>query len=135
MKGIYWSWTQPSIFFDETLLRVGKAKQRKWRKKIAKSMEFHILMYLRLMRLPSKKFFCGFEPAKMHWAFLRATNAFQDESWDLSNFICYEGSCISLKYISNKHGKKVNASQVLVKEEKQVFSLLLRIWLKNYMLA
>ena len=45
----------------------------------------------------------------MHWAFLRVINAFQDESWDLSNFICYEGSCISLKYISNKHGKKVNA--------------------------
>ena len=44
----------------------------------------------------------------MHWAFLRVTNAFQDKSWDLSNFICYEGSCISLKYISNKHGKKVN---------------------------
>ena len=45
----------------------------------------------------------------MHLAFLRVINAFQDESWDLSNFICYEGSCISLKYISNKHGKKVNA--------------------------
>ena len=47
-----------------------------------------------------KKFFCGFEPAKMHWAFLRVTNAFQDESWDLSNSKGYEGSFISLKYIS-----------------------------------
>ena len=41
-----------------------------------------------------KNFFCGFEPAKMHWEFTYTTNAFQDESWDLSNFICYEGSRI-----------------------------------------
>ena len=47
-----------------------------------------------LIRQNEKKFFCGFEPAKMHWAFLRVTNAFQDESWDLSNFTCYEGSRI-----------------------------------------
>ena len=38
----------------------------------------------------TKKFFCGFEPAKMHWVFLRVTNAFQDESWDLSNSKGYE---------------------------------------------
>ena len=36
-----------------------------------------------------KKFFCGFEPAKMHCEFTYTTNAFQDESWDLSKFICY----------------------------------------------
>ena len=33
MKGIYCSWLQPNSFYiDETLFRVGKAKQRKWRK-------------------------------------------------------------------------------------------------------
>ena len=41
-----------------------------------------------------KKFFWGFEPAKMHCEFTYTTNVFQDESWDLSNFICYEGSRI-----------------------------------------
>ena len=43
-----------------------------------------------------KKAQCGFEPAKMHWAFYRFTNAFQmifDELW---NFICYEGSFIKI---------------------------------------
>ena len=30
----------------------------------------------------------------MHCEFTYTTNAFQDESWDLSNFICYEGSRI-----------------------------------------
>ena len=39
-----------------------------------------------------KNFFCGFEPAKMHCEFAYTANAFQDESWDLSNFICSEGS-------------------------------------------
>ena len=39
-----------------------------------------------------KNFFCGFEPAKMHCEFAYTTNAFEDESWNLSNFICYEGS-------------------------------------------
>ena len=39
---------------------------------------------------------CGFEPAKMHFEFAYTTNAFQDESWDLSNFIYFEGSLISL---------------------------------------
>ena len=39
-----------------------------------------------------KNFFCGFEPIKMHCEFTYTTNAFLDESWDLSNFICYEGS-------------------------------------------
>ena len=33
----------------------------------------------------TKKFFCGFEPAKMHCEFTYTTNAFQDESWNLSN--------------------------------------------------
>ena len=33
----------------------------------------------------TKKFFCGFEPAKMHREFTYTTKAFQDESWDLSN--------------------------------------------------
>ena len=37
-----------------------------------------------------KKFFCGFEPAKMHCKFTFTTNAFQDESWDLSNSKGYE---------------------------------------------
>ena len=41
-----------------------------------------------------KNLFCGFEPTKMHCEFTYTTNAFQDESWDLSNFICYEGSHI-----------------------------------------
>ena len=41
----------------------------------------------------TKKFFCGFEPAKMHWAFFKVTNAFQDESWDLSNSKSYEFDC------------------------------------------
>ena len=45
-----------------------------------------------------KKFFCGFEPAKMLCEFTYTTNEFQDESWDLSNFICYEGSLNSLNY-------------------------------------
>ena len=40
------------------------------------------------------KKFCGFEHAKMHCEFTYTTNAFQDESWDLSNFICYEGCLI-----------------------------------------
>ena len=35
----------------------------------------------------------------------------------------------------NKQGKWIMFGQVLVKEEKQVFSFLLRIWLKNYMLV
>ena len=39
-----------------------------------------------------KKFFCGFSPSKMHCEFTYTANAFQDESWDLLNFICYEGS-------------------------------------------
>ena len=30
----------------------------------------------------------------MDCEFTYTTNAFQDESWDLSNFICYEGSRI-----------------------------------------
>ena len=42
-----------------------------------------------------KLFICGYEPAKMHCEFTYTTNAFQEESWNLSNFICYEGSCIS----------------------------------------
>ena len=41
-----------------------------------------------------KIIFCGFEPAKMHCEFKYKTNAFQDEFWDLSNFICYGGSLI-----------------------------------------
>ena len=40
----------------------------------------------------AKKFFCCFSPAKMHCEFTYTTNAFQDESWDLSIFICFEGS-------------------------------------------
>ena len=39
-----------------------------------------------------KNLFCGFEPAKMHCEFTYTINALQDESWDISNFICYEGS-------------------------------------------
>ena len=39
-------------------------------------------------------FFWSFEPAKMHYEFMYTTNVFQDESWDLSNFICYEESLI-----------------------------------------
>ena len=30
----------------------------------------------------------------MHCEFTYTINLFQDESWDLSNFICYEGSLI-----------------------------------------
>ena len=40
----------------------------------------------------TKKFFCGFEPAKMHCEFTYTTNAFQDESWNLSNSKGYEHS-------------------------------------------
>ena len=43
-----------------------------------------------------KKAQCGFEPTKMHWAFYRITNAFQMIFDALSNFICYEGSFISI---------------------------------------
>ena len=32
----------------------------------------------------------------MHCEFMYTTNTFQDESWDYSNFICYEGSRISI---------------------------------------
>ena len=39
-------------------------------------------------------FFCGVEPAKIQCEFTYTTNAFQDESWDLSNFIYYEESRI-----------------------------------------
>ena len=39
-----------------------------------------------------QNFFCGFKPDKMHCEFMYTTNAFQDESWDLSYFISYEGS-------------------------------------------
>ena len=45
--------------------------------------------------MQKKIFFCSFEPAKMHYEFTYTTNVFQDESWDLSNFICYEGSRIN----------------------------------------
>ena len=45
-----------------------------------------------------KKAQCGFEPAKMHWAFCRFTNAFQMIFDALSNFICYEGS-FNIKYM------------------------------------
>ena len=41
-------------------------------------------------------FFCGFEPDKMHCEFTYTTNAFQDESWDLSNSKGYEGSRINV---------------------------------------
>ena len=37
-----------------------------------------------------KKFFWGFNPAKMHCEFAYTTNAFQDESWDLLNSKGYE---------------------------------------------
>ena len=37
-------------------------------------------------------FFCGFSPANMHCEFTYTTNAFQDESWDLSNSKGYEHS-------------------------------------------
>ena len=40
----------------------------------------------------TKKFFCGFESAKMHCEFTYTINAFQDESWDLSNSKDYEHS-------------------------------------------
>ena len=40
-------------------------------------------------------YFFGFEPTKMYCKFTYTNNAFQDESWDLSNFICYEGSLMS----------------------------------------
>ena len=45
----------------------------------------------------TKNYFCGFEPAKKHCEFKYTTNEFQDESWDLSNFICYEGSRIDIE--------------------------------------
>ena len=45
-----------------------------------------------------KKILLRFRAAKMHCEFTYTTNAFQDESWDLSNFICYEGSRIRCKY-------------------------------------
>ena len=48
-----------------------------------------------------KKAQCGFEPAKMHWAFYRFTNAFQMIFDALSNFICYEGSFTIMNYLSD----------------------------------
>ena len=41
---------------------------------------------------PWQKLFCSFESAKMHCEFTYTTNAFQDESWDLSNSKGYEHS-------------------------------------------
>ena len=49
--------------------------------------------------MQNKKFFCGFEPAKMHCEFMHTANAFQDESWDLSNFTCYERSLTTIKLL------------------------------------
>ena len=43
----------------------------------------------------TKKFFCDFESAKMLCEFTNTTNAFQDESWDLSNSKGYETVLIS----------------------------------------
>ena len=48
--------------------------------------------------MQNKKILCGFEPDKMHFEFTYTNNASQDESWDLSNFICYEGSLIKKYY-------------------------------------
>ena len=50
----------------------------------------------------TKKFFCGFSPAKMHCEFTYTTNAFQDKSWDLSNSKGYEHSFMS-SYFVNKN--------------------------------
>ena len=50
-----------------------------------------------------KNFFCGFEPAKMDCEFKYTTNAFQDESWDLSSFICYEGSRMYMCLVNTIH--------------------------------
>ena len=57
-----------------------------------------------------KKFFCGFELAKMHCEFTYTTNAFQDESWDLSNFICYEGSRIYCSTVVNCNWEIISSS-------------------------
>ena len=57
-------------------------------------MIYFNLSYI-LRQNAQKNFFFGFEPTKMHCDFTYTTNAFQDESWDLSNFICYEGSLTS----------------------------------------
>ena len=50
----------------------------------------------------TKKSSLGFEPAKIHWAFLSVTNAFQDEYWDLSNSKGYEFDRNILSIISTK---------------------------------
>ena len=44
-----------------------------------------------------KKAQCGFESAKMYWAFNRLTNAFQMIFDALSNFICYKGILFYLR--------------------------------------
>ena len=54
-----------------------------------KLFEINILIIIKTKAI-TKKFFCGFEPAKMHCEFMYTTNAFQDESWDLSNSKGYE---------------------------------------------
>ena len=41
------------------------------------------------IKVIAKKFFWGFEPAKMHWDIYSITNAFQIIFYAISNFICY----------------------------------------------
>ena len=60
----------------------------------------------------TKKIFCGFEPAKMHCEFMYTTNAFQDESWDLSNSKGYEHSFISC-FSQNPLYKLIDSFRVL----------------------
>ena len=57
----------------------------------------------------TKKIFCEFEPTKMHWAFFRVTNAFQYESWDLSNSKGYE---FDRKYIDKISTQKSKLAKV-----------------------
>ena len=69
-----------------------------------------------------QKYFWGFEPVKMHCEFKYTTNAFQDESWDLSNFICYEGSLKLSNIILIKLFLNINN-----KFNKRIFESLLKI--------
>ena len=50
------------------------------------------ILLIKIRQNAKKKFFYGFELAKMYCEFTYTIDAFQDESWDLSNFICYEAS-------------------------------------------